>query len=508
MSTVSTNTKVDQNVEPAAQRTSIRRLLPLIAAISCGLAAHAQGVTIAVNNAEPGSVPGMCTLADAVAAVNAQAAVNGCVAGDGNNDMIDLSGFREPTTISFTQSASGLKHALSLTRAVSIAGALAADGTPYVTIERSVATGTTDFGLILSIAPLTINGLILQNGLVLDGYCGGAILAGDTLTISNSILRANSAPTGGGGAIAAMNGMTLTRSTVTGNNAANGGGAIASNAYVTVDYSTISNNMVTASDATGGGGIYASGKIAVHHSVISGNTSATVGGGIYSMQLLDMIDTTLSDNTAQNGAGGGVFARYSGVSITSSTVSGNRASTNGGGIDATDADFTNSTFNDNSANTDGGAVFANDITAAYSTLAGNTAHGGDGGGFAFVGSATVNGTIVSGNQPADVGSTNRRAVSGAFNLIGSAASGAPLDTLRCDPRLGALSDNGGPTVTMAPAAGSCAINAASSVPSVNIDQRGVSRPGMPGTRADIGAVETSPQRVAASDQIFVTSLGG
>jgi len=491
-----------------ATQSRVTKLLPLIAAIGYGLAGYAHAANIPVNDASAGSVPGSCTLIDAVAAVNTASAVNGCAAGDGNGDVIDLTGFHTPTTISLTQSASGLKHALSLTRAASIVGALAADGTPYVTIERGTASGTPNFGLILSTEPLTIHGLILQNGFLDAGYCGGAILAGDTLTVSNSILRANNVPEGGGGAITATKGMTLTHSTVTGNSAANGGGGIESNAYLNIDYSTISNNSVTASGAAGGGGVYASGAIVVHHSIISGNTSATVGGGIYSMYALNMVDSTLSGNAAQNGAGGGVFALYTGASLTSSTVTGNTASTKGGGINANEVDFTNSTFYRNSANGDGGAVFANDITAAYSTLAGNTARGGDGGGFTFIGSATVYGTIVNANTPADVGSVNRIPVNGAFNLIGSAPWGAPLGTLQCDPQLTALADNGGATKTMAPGSGSCVIDAASATPNVSTDQRGAPRPSVAGTRADIGAVELGTPQASPSDELFKGAFGG
>src|SRR4051794_16556129 len=77
------------------------RLLPLAAAIAlvCSGATHAA--TIAVNDTSDDSVPGKCTLADAVAAVNTPAAVNACIAGDGSNDTIDLSFFTSATTISF-----------------------------------------------------------------------------------------------------------------------------------------------------------------------------------------------------------------------------------------------------------------------------------------------------------------------------------------------------------------------------------------------------------------------
>jgi Divergent InlB B-repeat domain/Bacterial Ig-like domain len=60
-----------------------------------------------------------------------------------------------------------------------------------------------------------------------------------------------------------------------------------------------------------------------------------------------------------------------------------------------------------------------------------------------------------------------------------------------NPLLGALQNNGGPTFTMLPATGSSAINA---VPSgsctINVDQRGLTRPGPSKSACDAGAVET------------------
>jgi hypothetical protein len=60
-----------------------------------------------------------------------------------------------------------------------------------------------------------------------------------------------------------------------------------------------------------------------------------------------------------------------------------------------------------------------------------------------------------------------------------------------DPRLGPLSDNGGPTLTHALLLGSPAIDAADPSDSTLTDQRGVARP--QGAASDIGAFEfTSP----------------
>jgi CSLREA domain-containing protein len=60
-----------------------------------------------------------------------------------------------------------------------------------------------------------------------------------------------------------------------------------------------------------------------------------------------------------------------------------------------------------------------------------------------------------------------------------------------DPLLGPLQNNGGPTETMLPAAGSSAIGGVPSAScTVHVDQRGLTRPGGSSTSCDIGAVET------------------
>src|SRR5262249_39637140 len=64
---------------------------PWARAIARGVNAHAA--TIVVDSAGTDSETGLCTIVDAVTAVNTAAAVNGCAAGDGDNDTIDLNSF-------------------------------------------------------------------------------------------------------------------------------------------------------------------------------------------------------------------------------------------------------------------------------------------------------------------------------------------------------------------------------------------------------------------------------
>jgi hypothetical protein len=216
------------------------------------------------------------------------------------------------------------------------------------------------------------------------------------------------------------------------------------------------------------------------------------------------------------GLGGAVFNMQGELTIRNSTLTGNTAI---GGAD-------NNT-GPNRADGLGGAVFnmSGTFTAVGATFAANTAAEGGAsiynlvydGVTARVGQTTLRGSIVSGGlgpvdltsaKPAQTaGPTNLGTADagvGEFDLVRSAAvvgtgtvTGSPLTA---DPLLGPLADNGGPTGTMAPAAGSPAIDAGAAF-GLTTDQRGLARPSdffsiaNAGDAADIGAVELqSPDR--------------
>ena len=98
------------------------RPAPLALAVALGFNAHAA--TIVVDSAGTDSEVGHCTIVDAVAAVNTAAPVNGCVAGDGENDTIDLNSFTSPTTIEFSTAGTPQSHALFIANPVTISAPL------------------------------------------------------------------------------------------------------------------------------------------------------------------------------------------------------------------------------------------------------------------------------------------------------------------------------------------------------------------------------------------------
>jgi hypothetical protein len=91
-------------------------------------------------------------------------------------------------------------------------------------------------------------------------------------------------------------------------------------------------------------------------------------------------------------------------------------------------------------------------------------------------------TIVAANSPRNCGSVAPPVSSGANLDTDGTCAGFPLTA---EPRLGGLADNGGPTPTHLPDAGSPVIDAGTACGSE--DQRGTARPR--GGACDIGAVE-------------------
>ena len=195
-----------------------------------------------------------------------------------------------------------------------------------------------------------------------------------------------------------------------------------------------------------GGGIYKnSGTLSVAYSTISGNHAGNFGGGFSSnYSVTSLVDSTISGNSA-GGFGGGIYGRMSGSGLTviNSTISGNSAGAEGGGF----------------------LLFKSNATLTNSIVANNTANYGAeffAGTQGFVSSNVVaNNTLIEGSYAF---SPSGGTFSGANNIFGQ------------DPRLGPLTNNGGPTQTLALLPGSPAIDAGDNGTCETTDQRGQPRP--------------------------------
>lgn len=292
-----------------------------------------------------------------------------------------------------------------------------------------------------------------------------------------------------------------------------GGGAgrvltVEQGARVTMRGVTVSGGKLDKELERDGGGIWNLGTLTIERSEVTGNVAVDDGGGIRNDGTLTLLDSSVHGNKATRwgSVGGGIYspviATDPELKVVNSTISNNVAGDQGGGIWCEGVvTLVNSTVSGNSAAHTGGGIRNNgELTVRDSTIALNRA-GTTGGGIHHLGlSATLSNTILAGNTAKEGGADCHGPISsGGHNLV-QAAEGCGIgkegrgDVLGADPRLGPLADNGGPTPTHAPAAGSPAVEGGGACG--DSDQRGRRRPvdgdgdGKPA--CDIGAFEADP----------------
>ncbi len=281
-------------------------------------------------------------------------------------------------------------------------------------------------------------GLVLSNVHISDGHvtdgCGGAVASA---TVSGSTF------------------LTIENSVISGNHAAHDGGGVCAASPVVVRSSTISGNTAGGS----GGGLSAGGTLVVERSTISGNQAQASGGGIIhqpsATRNLRIDNSTIADNEVIAGeGGGGLWLGRSNFALRNSTISGNRvaASARGPGV----------------------LVSRTGVPAFMSsTLIGNNQRSKY-------------------YQDIDGPAGGSITISGSNNLVRHPGSNVnlPGDTRVCNPAIGALAANGGPTRTISLHPTSCARDAG--MPNGHsVDQRGPGYPRVLGAAADIGAFEYS-----------------
>jgi hypothetical protein len=266
---------------------------------------------------------------------------------------------------------------------------------------------------------------------------------------------------------------------------------------VTLTESTVFRNVAQGS----GGGIYSffGGKLTLNNSIVADNEAVVWGGGI-NADALEIRESTVSGNRA--GYGAGVISGANETTptlIISSTISGNSAVFEGGGISNWGTlVLLNSTVSGNSAEAAGG-IFQEGVTALISsTIAANTA---------VIGSAVYDNTLGPVTQPFANSLIEGDCMGGQLTASASNNIESPGNTCGFDNHsvtaeqlnLGPLQDNGGPTMTHALGVGSVAIDQIRAVDCVDADgrplttdQRGEPRPETGGTMCDVGAFEVQP----------------
>jgi Domain of unknown function DUF11 len=350
-------------------------------------------------------------------------------------------------------------------------------------------------GGVLHLKNLTVTnvkGTIDRYGL---GTGGAMSIDGGIVTISNCTFSDNYAQNAGG--IANYRGGTLTiaNSLFTENRASRSAGAISNGGKLTIINSIFSNNRVDFPMYEAlAGAIGNSGTLSVMNSTFSGNIGSTGGGGIFNQGLgfvggkwiaanATIINSTFKNNSAKFDAGVGGGGIYSGensnLTVINSTFSGNVSSLSyyGGGGGAIHS-LGNSLNVINS-------TFSNNISTAIS---GQDPDGVGGILFEGKGSFQLANTLLADNTGGDC----KISIPLTANLNNLIKDSSCNPAISGDPKLGLLTNNGGPTQTFALLTGSPALDAGNdavckSALVNNRDQRGVIRP--KGKHCDIGAFE-------------------
>jgi hypothetical protein len=244
----------------------------------------------------------------------------------------------------------------------------------------------------------------------------------------------------------------------------------------------------------------------------------------------------VSGNSANDGLGGGLYIGGTGsnTQILNSTISGNTASVEGGGISFVGyygLDITQSTITNNTATTFGGIYLPTpkQIPLAQSRHAHPSAQAEDahkqekakpddaqskaapsGVHAEAAGDGSLVGTIVAGNTGTDIGPGG--ALTSDHSLIGTVAGTTTITDqggtlLGANPLLGPLTNNGGPTATHALLTGSPAINTGPSpepvFPGSEFDQRGAGFIRVVAGVADIGAFEVQPPPTPTPEPVII-----
>jgi len=353
--------------------------------------------------------------------------------------------------------------------------------------------------------------LAINKTLVIDGAGRTIIVSGDTNNDGTPDTPVFSIV---GGQVTLRN-LTITK----GNGTLGLGGGVTVNpgAHLTLDRSTVRDSVSHDGDLLGqGAGIYNVGFLTVTNSIIRDNQALgevfSLGGGIYANgSATTILSSTITNNRA-NLSGGGILVEGGSFQLIDSAVYNNHADQStlvtgyGGGVSilgATGANrpanIVNSTISGNSAEEQGGGLYVDAPSQAsltHVTLSGNQAR--EGGNLYTIGKLAIGNSIVANATGGDCVSTGAFTDRGG-NLVedGSCilATGLPAaGDLTGDPLLGPFQDNGGTTWTHALLSGSPAINAGQAGDCTVTDQRGQSRD----ARCDMGAFEASFSDIVVS----------
>ena len=413
---------------------------------------------------------------------------------------------------------------IAVTSQLSVAKTTVIDGAGKITLD---GRGRNRILVARNGTALSVRNLHLVNGAAassMDGETGiGGAVAGlyrSRVEIIGSTFAGNKAGRGGGAvAVWTDSRLTIRDSVFTGNSSWYGGAVYSLLSPLSVVDSTFTGNSTTTTGGLGDGGaigtdggapIGKGGTIQICGSVISHNTGHGSGGGAYiwayALDRIIVERTTFEANEAKaNGRDSGGIGGAARLSIgptdtgktgtlvvRQSSMLSNSSGGNGGGfyLDcAPTCDITNSTFYGNSSAAYGGAIFGDGHHSDNVTFANNKA-GGHGGAI-FGKNFVLRNAVLVGNSagnPWGQAMTCSTVGKGDHVLQWLTSSRDSSDCVSGvaarNPKLAKPADNGGPTWTMMPGAGSPVLNAGSGCETR--DQRGQARQK---AKCDLGAVQ-------------------
>lgn len=277
-------------------------------------------------------------------------------------------------------------------------------------------------------------------------------------------------------------------------------------------------DSLTIEDASGeyGGGILNEGTLAVNNCTFDTNAGAYGGAICNTGGTVTVSESTFLNNSGGNG--GGSIANIPGggstgaLIVLDSTFDGNTTSGDGaaiynddsGGLGAT-ATVTNCTFSGNTAIDMGGSIYnfhgdgiGATATVTASTFSGNSASNGGGGIYNSDGTVNVKSTILASSTGGNcaVAPSGGAIGDAGYNISDDTSCGFAGDGVNPLLDTAGLTDNGGPTYTIALQSTSPALDAIpvadctdQSGNAIITDQRGEPRPDNNEAECDIGAFE-------------------
>ena len=418
--------------------------------LALGLARGAWADTLSVNttadsiDAAGSCGSGVCSLRDAIAQAGA-------------GDTVDATGVAGTITL--------LNGELTIGQDLTITG----PGEAVLAVSGNNASRVFEISAgAAAVSGITVTGgnesATLQHG-------GGIVIdASASLNLSDVTLSGNSGYFGGALNTGLNSTLNLTNCTISGNSSRVGGG-IFNGGNCSVTDSTFSNNATPGIGGIGGG-ISNEGNMTLSGCTLNGNSTSYMAGAIYnanltSGQALTMTNCTIAGNSAGTSYGAMLSSNYSLATVTNCTFTGNSAGTSVGGIftgNGSPFQLLNTLVIGNSAPTDP------DVQGP------------------FDGSGTVGNNLIGNIGDATGFSSANHDQFGVSQAPISLAS-----VLQTSGGAAQLTNNGGPTETVALVANSLAIDAGNdavlSAPyNLATDQRG--EPRLAAQHVDIGAFET------------------